>query len=91
MGVSIEINMEPVAVAGIFPVLQNVLECEKASARMVEYAVQHDADTSFVHSVADFFEIIVIAQTHVNLTVIPGIIAVGVRFKQWREIDGIYA
>ena len=58
---------------------------------MVEYAVQHHADSVFVQCRDNRAEVLVCAEPAVDFFVIAGVIAVCVRFKDRREIDRIAA
>ena len=58
---------------------------------MIEHAVQHHTDALFMQSVTDFFEVLICSQTTVYLAVISGVVAVGIGFKDRREVNSIAA
>ena len=91
IGISAQINMEPVQIRGILPFLQNILKGPEASSHMIENTVQHHPDSFFMKVLTDLFEILIGAQPAVHLPEIPGIIPMGIRLKQRGKIDGVCA
>ena len=89
--VSAEVDVEPVAVRGGFPIFQHILEGPEAASHMVEHAVQHNADAVFVQLGAQGGKAFVGAQAAVNHTVIARIIAVAVALEDGAEVNRVHA
>ena len=81
----------PVPVLGILPVLPDIPEGEEIPACMVEDPVQHHPDALAVAGRHKILEILIGAQAAVQLPVVRGIVAVGLRFKQRPDVQGIAA
>ncbi len=58
---------------------------------MVKYTVKDYLDPFFVKCINNFLEVIIGAKSGINKTVISGVVAVCIRFKYGREINGIDA
>ena len=82
---------EPIPVPGIFPVFQQVPECEKVPAHMVENSVQHHPDGLFVAVRHKVLQVLICAQTAVQRKIIRGLIAMAHGLKQRANIQGIAA
>ena len=65
-----------------FPVLLNILECEKLTSCVVEHAVHHHPDIQFMRFLHKFPEIFIVSQPSVHQPVISRIISVRGGFKQ---------
>ena len=59
----------------------DIPESPEAPAHVVEHAVQHHPDASFVKGLADLLKVLVGAQAAVDLPVVPGVVAMGVGLK----------
>ena len=82
-GVPPEVDpLVPAAVGRVFPVLLNILECEKLTSCVVEHAVHHHPDIQFMRFLHKFPEIFIVSQPSVHQPVISRIISVRGGFKQ---------
>ncbi len=90
IGISSQINMEPIQVRGMLPVFQHVLKLGKSSPYMIENTVQHDTDSIFMQLFAYLFKILIRPKSAVYLPVIPRIIPMSIRFKHRRKINCVY-
>jgi hypothetical protein len=89
IGITMEINMEPVPVRRVLPVSDHILKLVKSPPDVVEDTVQDNADPVFMQLSADLFKILVGAQADIDLFIIPGVITVRVRLKQRTEVHCI--
>ena len=89
IGITMEINVEPVPVRRVLPVFYHILKLVKSPSDMVEDTVQDNADPVFMQLSADLLKILVGAQADIDLFIVPGVITVRVRLKQGTEIDCI--
>ena len=80
-GISVEADIEPVLVRRFPSPMQNILKLRETAADMIEHAVQDHADPRCVKVFADLLEILVGAQSAVDLLVVPRVIAVRIRLK----------
>ena len=67
--------------------MQNILKLRETAADMIEHAVQDHADPRCVKVFADLLEILVGAQSAVDLLVVPRVIAVRIRLKDRTKVD----
>ncbi len=91
VAVTIEIDVEPVLIGRIPALLDNVAELRKAPADVVENAVEDDLYSLLMQCVADLFEVLVRAESAVDLRIIAGVVAVCVRLKNGRKVHGVAA
>ena len=76
----------PAAVAGLFPVLLNVLKGKKFAASVVEYPVYHNLNTSFVAELCEMTEAFIGAETAVYEAVVTGVVSMGGGLKEWSDV-----
>ena len=81
IGIAVKGNVEPVFIRRVPFLFLYIVESPKASADVVENAVEDDADAGFVKCRDDFLKVSVRAETAVDKAVVSGVIAVRVRFK----------
>ena len=86
--VSFKTDMEPVFIRRIPFFFLNIPKSPETTANMVKYSVQDDFDTVCMQILTDFPEIIVCAETAVNLCEIPGIVTMVVGFENRIQDDG---
>ena len=80
--ITTEVNtIKPACVSRTFSVFHHILKGAEPSSHMVKHTVQHHFDAVFVQFSTYLPEILVCAQTCVQLTVIPCVIAVSVRLE----------
>ena len=91
VGIAAQIDMEPVQIRRILPVLQHVLEGPEASSHMVEHPVQNHADSRLMQTVAHLCKIPVASQPAVNFSEISCIITVSIGFKHRRKVNRVRA
>ena len=89
IGVSSKINVEPVKIGRILPVLQHILKGPEASSHMVKHPVQNHADSFLMKPGANLLKILIRAKAAVHLPEIPCIVSMGIGFKQGGKIYGI--
>ena len=58
---------------------------------MIEHTVQHDPDPGPVQCVADLLKIFVGSQSHIDLTIISGIVTMSIRFEYRGEIYRVHS
>ncbi len=91
VAVAVEIDVEPILIGRVPALFDNVAELREAPADVVENAVEHDLYSLLMQCVADFFEVIIRAESAVDLRVIAGVVAVCVRLKNGRKVHGVAA
>ena len=79
--ITLEIQIEPVTVAGSLPMAQHILKCPEAAAGMIEHAIDHDAYPFLMQMTAKPCEVLIGSQPAVDLLIVAGIIAMGITFK----------
>ena len=89
-GISIKMNVEPVLVFRIPTLFTHILKGKKASSHMVKDTIQNNADPIFLENLTNFGKICIASQTTVYLSIISRIIAMPVRLKDRRKINGIH-
>ena len=73
--VAVKADVKPVFIWRIPFLFLHIAECPESSSYMIEYAVQHDADTMLMKCAADICKIFIRAKTTVNRTEISGVVA----------------
>ena len=76
----------PADIAAAFTVFAYIAEGKEIAARMVEHAVENHAHARLMAALHKGFEIVVCAETTVELPVIGGVVAVTVRLEQRPDV-----
>ena len=82
---------EPVPIAGILPVLQQIPEREKVPAHMVENPVQHHPNALFMAKFHECFQVFIGTQAAVQGKIVRSLVAMAHGLKQRANIQGIAA
>ena len=82
---------EPVPIAGILPVLQQIPEREKVPAHMVENSVQNHTNALFMAKFQKCSQVFIGAQAAVQGKIVRSLVAMAHGLKQWANIQGIAA
>ena len=83
-------NVEPILVFRVPSLFQHILKGKEASSHMVKNTIQNDADSTFLQFPTNFRKIRITPQTTINPSIISCIIAMPVRLKDGRKINGIH-
>ena len=90
VAVAVEIDVEPVLIGRVPALLDNVAELREAPADVIENAVEHDLYSLLMQCVADLFEVLIRAESAVDLRVIAAVEAVCVRLKNARKLHHLH-
>ena len=58
---------------------------------MIKHSIQHNSDAIFMKHTANPCKIFVCSKPHIHLSIVPGIIPMGIRFKNRSEINRIHS
>ncbi len=87
--VCVKIDHEPVFVRRGFPVFQHVEKGCEFTSHMIEHAIENDADAGLMTMADKAREVVIVAKSCIDLTVVGRIVSVGDRFEDWIEQDTV--
>ena len=91
VGVAVKGDMEPILIRRVPFFLLHIAEGPETAANVIEYPVEHDPDAVVVQRAAHGGKIVIGTQAAINLAKIAGVVAMAVRLKDGRKINGVDA
>src|SRR5699024_5777769 len=76
VGVAVKVDVEPATVWAVPFLFDDVLKSPKATAYMVEDAVEHNLHAGIMNGLADFLQVFLGSEAGIDGKIVPGVIAV---------------